>query len=137
MGTDRHHDLANLLAAVRGGQLTPNSARRWARRAAAGESTALVVRLAHGVQPPPESAVTVLASDLAAILATGSSTDAGAQAAAPELTDAEADQLWPPRTEAEAAARQHQVAAAASHAAALSDDQMIDVLFGPPGTPGR
>lgn len=140
MGTDRgRSELGQLLTAVRSGRVTPSSARQWARRAAAGQSIAVVSQFASAGPGPAEAEVTRLADDLAAILASGGRSSIGAehQAHAAELSDAEADQLWPPRTEAEAAARQHQVAAAAAHAAALTDEQMIDVLFGPPGSPGR
>jgi hypothetical protein len=124
----RADQVAQLLAAVDRGALTPDRARLHARRAAGGQSLAFVPMLA-GIRGSrvAASARGTLASDLAAIL--------GGQGPAGPGDDedaefAEFDALYPPRDAAEAEARAAQVATAASRRD-LTDEELFDTLYPP------
>jgi hypothetical protein len=121
--------LAAILAAVRAGRVTPTSARQWAARAARGENIAAIATLAAA--PSRERlgphAMSALANDLAAILATGGTSYA--QPGEP-MGDEEAALLWPPRTDAEADSRRALVSAAATHAASMPEAGLYAALFG-------
>jgi hypothetical protein len=130
-------NLSLILAAARTGRLGAESARKWARRAAAGEDISIVEQFAPGGPGLAPAALTALASDLAPIVL-GSSAGAG-RLAADMISDGEADSLFPPRSAAEAARRERTVAAAARQLAAMNDSELYGLLFtaaqGQPGAP--
>jgi len=107
--------------------VTPTSARTWATRAAQGEDISAITALAAA--PSHERlgphAMTALANDLAAILATGTSYAYPGE----PMDDEEAALLWPPRTTAEAESRRALVTAAA-HAAMMPEPDLYAALFG-------
>jgi hypothetical protein len=111
-----------LLAAVQDGKLTPDSAKRWARRAAAGERITPVVTVMASM-PSREhygpKAMAQLQRELVDVLA-------GTGAVATDADLAEYEALWPDDPEV---AREAQIRAAVRQVDELTDDQIFRILF--------
>jgi hypothetical protein len=105
--------LSIIVAAARSGRVSANGARRWARRAAAGEDVTFMRQLARAGDGVTGAELVAMTNDVASILA-GAVVDAGAgSGGAGEITDAEADLLFRPVSFEEAARRIEEAAARA------------------------
>jgi hypothetical protein len=120
-----------IVDAARTGRVSAASARRWARRAAAGEDISILPLLTPGGPGLGAVELTRLASDVAEILGSAAAGARGRVSAADDaITDAEADQLFPARSLEEAEERWQTVEAAAARVADYTTEELHAELFG-------
>lgn len=119
--------LTIIVNATRRGSLSAEGARRWARRAAAGEDITFIRQLAKAGDRVTGAELTTVTNDVASILAGSAAVTDAARSRAGEMTDAEADSLWPPRSPDEAEAR---FSAAEAARRSYTDGEIHRQLFG-------